>query len=256
MTKKFDNFQNTFFSKQLFVVNCCGFKVEKHADHTRVRCDLGVRWHNYVCLSSIKPSQFTSRFHEIANYFNHQPFGFWVASTTPIYGKQLKNFGFSKFHHLEAMYNKTADVIPKASDLTLKRVSTKKALNEFVKILGNYGPHVKKLYKNFQSFADDCPYQMYLGYLDDKPVACGSLFMVNGRGGIFDIYTKESERGKGFATKMTSELINRLSKLGISEVSLLSSSPEGSRVYKALGFKTIGYLDFYEIDSTALEEGI
>src|SRR5687768_13247716 len=54
-----------------------------------------------------------------------------------------------------------------------------------------------------QGYADDAPLRHYMGWLDDKPVACSTMLLSGGVAGIYSVATLPEARHKGIGTVMT-----------------------------------------------------
>ena len=82
---------------------------------------------------------------------------------------------------------------------------------------------------------DDAPMRNYLAYADGEPVATGSLVPAAGVGGIYNIATRASRRGRGIGRAITLSLMREAAALGY-EVAILWSTAAGLPVYRRLGF--------------------
>lgn len=85
-------------------------------------------------------------------------------------------------------------------------------------------------------FGDDAPMRNYIGYVGAEPVATGSLVPAAGVGGIYNIATRASRRGRGIGRAITWSLMREAAALGYS-VAILWSTTAGLPVYRRLGFE-------------------
>lgn len=89
------------------------------------------------------------------------------------------------------------------------------------------------------------PTQHYLAYLDDKPVACGTIYLgTNNVCGIWNIATLEEARGKGIGTAITWKPCFDAMQKGY-KYGVLLSSEMGYGVYKRLGFEEYCKVGYY-----------
>lgn len=85
-------------------------------------------------------------------------------------------------------------------------------------------------------FGDSAPMHNYIGFLGREPVATGSLVPAAGVGGIYNIATRASRRGRGIGRAMTWTLMREAEKLGY-RCAILWSTAAGLPVYRRLGFQ-------------------
>jgi GNAT superfamily N-acetyltransferase len=85
-------------------------------------------------------------------------------------------------------------------------------------------------------FGDDAPMRNYVGYVGGEPVATGSLVPAAGVGGIYNIATRASRRGRGIGRTITWSLMCEAAALGYA-VAILWSTTAGLPVYQRLGFQ-------------------
>ena len=82
---------------------------------------------------------------------------------------------------------------------------------------------------------DDAPMLNYLAYVGGEPVATGSLVPAAGVGGIYNIATRASRRGRGIGGAITWTLMSEAAAMGYA-VAILWSTAAGFPVYRRLGF--------------------
>ncbi len=80
--------------------------------------------------------------------------------------------------------------------------------------------------------------QLYVGYLDDIPVACGLLTLHNDIAGLYNLVTKKEYRRQGLGTAMLQELITRSQEAGFTHVGLIAQKGAVS-LYEKLGFEAL-----------------
>lgn len=84
----------------------------------------------------------------------------------------------------------------------------------------------------------DSAWQNVIGWLDDEPVACASLFLGEGVAGIYNVTTIPAAQRQGIGTAVTLALMQKAKKQG-AELAVLESSSQGTAVYERLGFKAV-----------------
>jgi GNAT superfamily N-acetyltransferase len=85
-------------------------------------------------------------------------------------------------------------------------------------------------------FDDAAPMRNYLAYVGSEAVATGSLVPAAGVGGIYNIATRASRRGRGIGRAITWSLMREAAELGY-HVAILWSTAAGLPVYRRLGFE-------------------
>jgi GNAT superfamily N-acetyltransferase len=90
-------------------------------------------------------------------------------------------------------------------------------------------------------FAEDETLITWLGRIDGEPVAASALFDAYGIAGVQNVVTVPEARGRGIGKQMTAHVLREAERRG-HEVAALGSSDMGYPVYRALGFRDVGYL--------------
>jgi GNAT superfamily N-acetyltransferase len=85
---------------------------------------------------------------------------------------------------------------------------------------------------------ENAPWKMYVGYLDDQPVATSMLFHGAGVAGIYSIGTLPEMRRKGLGAAITSKTLWEARRAGY-RFAVLFSSRMGNSVYQRLGFREV-----------------
>jgi ribosomal protein S18 acetylase RimI-like enzyme len=132
----------------------------------------------------------------------------------------------------------------KYHNLEIQYVNNESLLKDFVKVLTELVPTdktaIEKFYFATQKYIlhKASALKIFIGYLNNKPIATAALFNDSGVAGIWDIMTLPETRFKGIGTDMTLHALNEGKKLGLS-VGVLTASDEGQFVYKKLGFESL-----------------
>lgn len=95
-----------------------------------------------------------------------------------------------------------------------------------------------------QGYADDAPLRHYMGWLNDKPVACSTMLMAGGVAGIYSVATLPEARHKGIGTAITHVPLLDARDEGY-RVGILSASHDGYNLYRRMGFQEYGKTDMY-----------
>lgn len=150
--------------------------------------------------------------------------------------------------------------IPKMPGITVREVTNLNDLAIWGKILGpNFGfddPFMEKYCHMVKEFGPGKPYRHYLGYLNNKPVGCISLYGANGISGIWNLAVMPEARQKGVATMMTVACMNEAAKQGYPlVVAILMAGKMASALFGKFGFKDVCHLVPYIFgyDPKALE---
>ncbi|WP_291323005.1 GNAT family N-acetyltransferase [Desulfonatronospira sp.] len=86
------------------------------------------------------------------------------------------------------------------------------------------------------SFGKQLPFLHYTGWLEEKPVAAGSVYLAAGVAGIYNVVTVPEARRKGIGTLITLALLREAQRAGY-RISILHTSRMGLNVYRQLGFQ-------------------
>lgn len=84
----------------------------------------------------------------------------------------------------------------------------------------------------------NAPWQLYVGYLEDKPVAISILFMGAGVAGIYGVGTLPELRRKGFGTAITLKSLQDARRQGY-RFAVLFATRMGYPIYQRLGFREV-----------------
>ena len=76
------------------------------------------------------------------------------------------------------------------------------------------------------------------------PVACANIFVVDGVASIENVVTTAAYRNQGIGTAMTKGALHVAGRSGARHA-LLTASPAGERIYRSLGFQTVGTVRRY-----------
>ena len=98
---------------------------------------------------------------------------------------------------------------------------------------------LRDLFSNF-GHALDAPYQHFVahldGHLNDRPVACATVFLGGGVAGIYSVGTVTEARRLGIGRAITVAALRHARQAGY-RYSILHASAAGLNLYRGLGFK-------------------
>lgn len=86
--------------------------------------------------------------------------------------------------------------------------------------------------------------KFFLGYVDNQPVACSSVFFSQGVASIFDVMVSHSQRGRGLGKAMTLAAMKEGADSGYQEL-LLTATDGAKYLYEKLGFKPIKMMSVF-----------
>lgn len=124
------------------------------------------------------------------------------------------------------------------NELKVKTIQNHEHLKVWSRVFSEaYDIHTPEYIYNYKKYLLDAsnPYTI-LGYVNEKPVATGQLFISGEYACIVAISTLQEERNKGYARMINYNLIKYAKVLGCSKVSL-NSLLETQEFYTKLGFK-------------------
>jgi GNAT superfamily N-acetyltransferase len=88
--------------------------------------------------------------------------------------------------------------------------------------------------------AENAPWKMYVGYLNDKPVATNMLFLGGGVASVYAVGTIPEARGQGIGAAITLQPLLDARAQGY-KYGVLFSTEMGHPVYRRLGFRDVDY---------------
>lgn len=86
--------------------------------------------------------------------------------------------------------------------------------------------------------------QMFIGCIDEIAVTTGLLIKGKDSYGIYDVMTKETERGKGYGCEMFQFLLSQTKDK--QKPVILQASDDGKNIYKRFGFIDVGKMVVFE----------
>lgn len=210
---------------------------------------------NRICRARFTDADAAERIHEAASYFQRveRPFTWWVGplSQPPDLRSRLESVGLQKTAtELGMAASIESAVEPHSSnDLAIRRVTTRDELLDFAGVLAAISdPPDASVIAFFGHAADvllrdNCPMQLFVGYVDDTPAATSELFLGGGVAGLHMVSTRREFQRRGYGHAMVAAALSAGRAAGMSEAVLLAST-EARSLYERLGFS--GCCEFVE----------
>lgn len=169
-------------------------------------------------------------------------------------GKCLERQGFRCFAHPHGMFAFLSALnqrIELPGDFIIERVTNSSLLMKWVEIVRVADEISESLMAGFyelyqsQGYGSDAPCHLFLGKVNNQPVATSRLFPAGGIAGIYHVATLPEARGRGFGTAMTLAAAHAGRELGY-QVGGLFATPAGYPLYHRLGFQEVCTMDVYQ----------
>ncbi len=138
--------------------------------------------------------------------------------------------------------------VPAASHLTIQPVTTQELLEAWVRLweVGSAEDVIQlwlALYAGLH-LQPDSPLRLFVGMVDEKPVATAAIFFGAGVAAIECISTLPDYRRQGIGAAMTLAALQAARKQGY-RVAVLTASPMGEPIYRRIGFQNYGTYSTY-----------
>ncbi|MDR0773487.1 MAG: GNAT family N-acetyltransferase [Wolbachia pipientis] len=129
------------------------------------------------------------------------------------------------------------------AELFIKQCVNAKDFADFGDVLASiFDPvdeHVKMFYRKVSNLSksERVNLKLFIGYVDDKPVSTGGLFLTE-VAGIYDISTRPEMQKKGYGSAMFYTSLKFAKNKGV-KYGVLQASQDGLNIYKRFGFEEI-----------------
>lgn len=212
-----------------------------------LRCDT----FNVAARARLQGSSAPARIDEAVAFFAaaRHPFSWWL---TPGYAPAslpvlLRQAGLPPVAAETAMgFDLAGRKLPASPpELRIRRVRSASGLAAFAALTAaNWTPpeaHVLLYYEKSQAafLEPGSPQRLYLGFLEEEPVAAAELTLSAGVAGIYNVTTALAFRGYGIGTEMTAAVLRKAGAAG-ARLAVLQASDDGVRLYRRLGFSAYG----------------
>jgi ribosomal protein S18 acetylase RimI-like enzyme len=225
-----------------------GMTVFDQADLLVVDSGISSDTFNKMARARLQESDVDRRIAEAVAYFTgvRRPFAWWVGpGSRPLnLEDRLHDYGLEATEYELGMAMKLRDLPPKLEslgNLTVRRVTCAEELTDFAGVFAaNWEPPDPAVFEFYQSAAplllqDQCPMKLFVGYLDDEPVASSELFLTGRIAGLYSVCTRRECRERGIGSALTWTALDDARRRGI-PTAVLQSSDQGRGMYTRLGF--------------------
>ena len=100
----------------------------------------------------------------------------------------------------------------------------------------------------YHGFYPDNPQKLFIGFLEDEPVATSQLFLGGGVAGLWGVSTLQSARKRGVGTVMSLHPLRVARSLGY-RIAVLDATQQGYGIYERIGFKEVSLPVYYTYQS-------
>jgi GNAT superfamily N-acetyltransferase len=234
-----------------------GMRVDDTPDLLVVDSGLPSDTFNFAARARLDPARLDARIAEVRDRFRTagRPFSWWMgAADRPArLGEALRRAGFEAAESEVAMAADLDALVepPVPAGLRVERARTPAQLDDFAAVLAaNWSPpdpSVARFYAAAAPYllASGSPLRLYVGYLDDEPVASAELTVGGGVVGLYNIATIERRRGRGIGSAITAHPLLDARAEG-HRTGILQASADGLNVYARLGFRPTGHYTEYK----------
>jgi hypothetical protein len=185
-----------------------------------------------------------------------RPFSWWVGpgDRPPDLGEILQAAGLEAAESEVAMAADLATLDETAEPprgLRIERARTTEQVRDFAAVnAANWDPPDPDVLRFYEAatpalLAPDAPLWLYVGYLDDRPVAASELTLGGGVAGLYGVSTLVPYRRRGIGGAMTLRPLLDARAAGY-RTAVLQASAEGAGVYARIGFKAFGRITEYK----------
>jgi ribosomal protein S18 acetylase RimI-like enzyme len=171
----------------------------------------------------------------VLSFFGDAGFAIGVESdTAPAFEERLQAHGWRIDEVEPSMLLRPIPEIPAAPDgLVIRHVSTEAELDDFIRITKTGRRWIPSL-----AAACDPAVALFVGYVDDTPVATSRINVLGDVGDINGVETLPAYRRRGIGTALTWAAVAAGRDRGCTAITL-SASPIGYPVYLKMGFQPI-----------------
>jgi ribosomal protein S18 acetylase RimI-like enzyme len=213
---------------------------------------------NFVCRARLDDATAREGAREAVSYFARvqRPFSWWVgpADQPQGLGTVLEGLGLERAE-TELPMALSLQCLPEsvraAPGLDVHRVRSESELDAFARLsAANWSPPDADVVMFYRRTAPallsaGAPQWLYLGYLDDEPVATAEASVSDRTVGLFNIATLPALRGRGIGSAMTWRPLHDARAAGC-DLGVLQAAEAGVGLYRRLGFASFGEITEYK----------
>jgi ribosomal protein S18 acetylase RimI-like enzyme len=170
----------------------------------------------------------------------NMPISFWLApkdsSSNLIEALESRNFMFSSSYPTMSWDVKSTD----APELDIRSVTIEEFYEVYAACYG-YSEEIKQASINV---LQDKSGELFLGYLEGKPVGTVTFFVQGDTGVVFNLATLPEYQRRGVGRAMMHHIMNQASMRGLKKL-VLNSSSAAEKLYYSLGFQKVDEVIVY-----------
>ena len=215
---------------------------------------------NGVLQTRKQPEELPAIIERIHAHFQQRnlPFHWHIGSSSypADFGNLLESYGIGHDEDLPGMavdLQALNEDLPVASNLTIHSVTSDELLHQWTNTWGCGAPtgEIQRWFTAYSGlpFGPDRSLRLYLGTIDEKPVATVALFLESGVASINWVVTVPQVRCQGIGAAMTLMAAREARSAGY-RIGVLVASPMGINIYRRLGFKECCIVSTYEWNPT------
>ncbi len=158
----------------------------------------------------------------------------------------MSNLGF-RFQELSCMAINLTELVTISNppeDLVIRHATTPENLDCFATAIcrGLEAPEGYRAWHDAEmavGYSAESPWQRFVGFINDKPVASSAVLMEGGVAGLYHVTVAPEARRRKIGSKMSTAALHHAQELGY-RVGVLQATGLGEGVYRNLGFEEIG----------------
>lgn len=252
VNKELLEIEQNLFSKFCYLPQKLGWSITKKNHSTIIDSGTDSSMFNVVFDSKLPEERIVDTIKSTIADFKEKPF-VWCLGPSHVpksLGESLKKLGFKQEPIEQAMICELREFSPsqKKSELIIKEVKAPDEFLAFTNVIKQYDEQVSMICEKLAKLplTNHEPFQLFVGYINQQPVAVGALFFTNEIAGIYDIFTIEKYRGQGIEIEMVEFLIQSAKTSRVQFAAFISPNIAGKNNYEKLGFKLLGTFECFE----------
>jgi ribosomal protein S18 acetylase RimI-like enzyme len=235
-----------------------GMRAQEDDELVMVDSGLACDTFNVVCRARLARANARGRVAAAVDYFRlvARPFSWWVGpADRPADLREFLVAAGLEAAELElamaADLDRLAVTVARPVGLRIERARTPEQVGDYAAIVAGNGespdPDVVRFLDAARPLllAAEAPIRLYVGYLDDRPVAASELTLGGGVAGLYGIATRAPYRRRGIGGALTLRPLLEARAAGY-RTAILQAAPAGQGVYTRLGFVPTGRYTEYK----------
>ncbi len=226
--------------------------VYENENYTIINSPLNTSMFNIMWVKNIYTHDYKALIKEAKEIFYPNSFALWYGPTSQvkISDSHFAEWGFRKEAKEIGMYIPLTQFVPIQNECNnFFLVKEKEGLLKFLNILNEYDAYAQEYYLKILDevgFTANTPFRYFYCDANKETTCIASLFFNNSLCGLFDVITAPSQRRKGYARQLTSNLLAYAQQQGASHMCLTASSAAAVELYYKLGFQALGHYECFE----------